>query len=472
MRTYWKDVFGLDLRSLALLRVCVGLLVLLDLILRSRDLVAHYTDQGVLPRSELLIHQPSTVSVFLVGGSYWFVAFLFLLNAIAAIALTLGLRARLASFFCWLLLMGLQYRNPLVLNSGDVLLRLVLFWGFFLPWARVWSWDAKTHKHSHSLATSSWATAAYTIQIMLVYGFSVIWKSGETWHDGTAIYYALNIDHFVRPLGHWLLQFPESLRFLTHAVYYLEASVFFLLLSPWLVGPLRTLTVFLLVSLHVTIAFVFQLGVFGPVAVCFTLGLLPEWFWNQLQNLTSAGLLEEGGSSLSPPTESRLSRVTVIVALALTISWNLSGLFWEEKSYPSAYRSVVKLMGLEQRWNMFCPDPLRNDGWFVMEGVLKNGKSVELSRKQDQLSWEKPVQLADTYPNQRWRKVMMNLYYPQFGPFRSTVLQYFFNEWNDNHRGNWQVERIRLYYVLERTPSPGDAIEHKPRLLTEFPADS
>jgi hypothetical protein len=48
-----KETLGVDLRSLALFRICLGSLILVDLVLRSVDLQAHYTDFGVLPRGVL-----------------------------------------------------------------------------------------------------------------------------------------------------------------------------------------------------------------------------------------------------------------------------------------------------------------------------------------------------------------------------------------------------------------------------------
>src|SRR5690349_23638509 len=48
------QIFGIDLRTLALFRVCLALIILLDLALRARDLTAHYSDYGVLPRAALL----------------------------------------------------------------------------------------------------------------------------------------------------------------------------------------------------------------------------------------------------------------------------------------------------------------------------------------------------------------------------------------------------------------------------------
>jgi hypothetical protein len=48
------EVFSADLRSLAAFRIVLALLVLAVLANRATDLSAHYTDQGVLPRTVLL----------------------------------------------------------------------------------------------------------------------------------------------------------------------------------------------------------------------------------------------------------------------------------------------------------------------------------------------------------------------------------------------------------------------------------
>ena len=48
-----EQIFGLDLRSLALLRIGLGLLLLLDIADRLPGVAAHYSDGGVLPRDAL-----------------------------------------------------------------------------------------------------------------------------------------------------------------------------------------------------------------------------------------------------------------------------------------------------------------------------------------------------------------------------------------------------------------------------------
>src|SRR3712207_8613651 len=49
-----SDVFGADLRSLAAFRIVLALVVLSDLASRATDLVVHYTDDGLMPRTVLL----------------------------------------------------------------------------------------------------------------------------------------------------------------------------------------------------------------------------------------------------------------------------------------------------------------------------------------------------------------------------------------------------------------------------------
>ena len=52
----WRELFTVDLRSLAALRIALAALVLADLLLRWPLLAAHYTDLGVLTRLESVHH--------------------------------------------------------------------------------------------------------------------------------------------------------------------------------------------------------------------------------------------------------------------------------------------------------------------------------------------------------------------------------------------------------------------------------
>ena len=108
-----REIFTLDLRSLALFRIALGLLIIGDLFTRSVDLTAHYTDAGVLPASTLFDIYGSRVyaSIHVIAsGSLTAEALVFALHAIAAIALLVGYRTRLATVLCWYLSVSLQFR--------------------------------------------------------------------------------------------------------------------------------------------------------------------------------------------------------------------------------------------------------------------------------------------------------------------------------------------------------------------------
>src|SRR5262249_1652986 len=124
------DLFGLDLRSLALFRICLGVLLIWDLVIRSFDMTAHYTDDGVMPRSEMPEKWPRLLHSL--GGSATFEAMLFVVAGIVALGLAAGYRTTLAAFLSWLLLHSLFGRNYLILQGGDAFLRVMLFWGMFL----------------------------------------------------------------------------------------------------------------------------------------------------------------------------------------------------------------------------------------------------------------------------------------------------------------------------------------------------
>ena len=139
------DVLGLDVRSLAVFRVGLGLLLLTDVLTRVQHLDAHYTDAGVLPLSVLLRQQWNNGwwSLHALSGDAGLQWLLFGLAAVFAVQLVLGWRTRVAHVASWVLLASAQARNPLVLQGGDDLLRLVTFWSMFLPLGATWSLDAR-----------------------------------------------------------------------------------------------------------------------------------------------------------------------------------------------------------------------------------------------------------------------------------------------------------------------------------------
>jgi len=145
-KTKLHELLGLDVRSLAVVRIAIGaLLLLIDLATRSRFIQANYTDLVVLPRQ----YFPGILrfsSLHLISGDYWFQAALFVVTAIFAAMLMIGFWTRVATFASRILLVSLQHRQGYLTDGGDIMLKMLLFWGMFLPLAARWSIDAKRAK--------------------------------------------------------------------------------------------------------------------------------------------------------------------------------------------------------------------------------------------------------------------------------------------------------------------------------------
>ena len=147
----WQKALTVDLRSIAVVRICLGVLLIADLVLRWPHIVAHYSDDGVLPRSLLapyLENREGLWSFHILFGSPGAVSVLFAVAILFASAFAVGYRTRLSGVVSFLFLCSLQVRNPLVLSCGDTLLRLLLFWILFLPCGQWFSLDSRKRAHS------------------------------------------------------------------------------------------------------------------------------------------------------------------------------------------------------------------------------------------------------------------------------------------------------------------------------------
>src|SRR5215204_1098443 len=286
------ELFGADLRSLAVFRIVLALLALADLTIRATDLYQHYTDAGVLPRTVLVeeILSSWAFSLNLMNGGSFFQALLFGVAALAALGMLVGYRTRLMTFVVWIVLLSIQVRNPLVNGSESLLLRMLLFWGMLLPLGAYWSVDrARSALPRPSPRFLSLATFGLFMQIAFVYWFTAALKSGPEWRsDFTALYYALSLDQLATPIGHFLLGFPTLLQVLTFGTFALEALGLFLLFCPFFTGPVRTGAALAVMSLHFGIWLTMDIGIFPWISAFCMVCFFPTWFWEKAAMLHSA----------------------------------------------------------------------------------------------------------------------------------------------------------------------------------------
>eukprot|EP01133_Synstelium_polycarpum_P012610 gene12610-14800_t len=314
------QVFGIDLRSMALLRVGMSVLIMLDLYVRSLYLKAHYTDLGATPVSTVIDASPYLWSIYFINSSQTFVSLLFIINAIAAFSMLIGYRTRISNFICWMLMVSLHVRNSMVLNGGDDFFRLMVFWMLFLPLEAKCSIDsvlnvealnkrsninnAKSVTYNPVLPSNStfaatdssgkyflsFATVAIMGQFAAMYFFTAILKTGVEWvSEYSAVWYALNLDQFVTPLGVFIREHIQIGIWLTWATLLFEwyGSLLFFVPIRGLHGPIRTFGVLGFWALHIGFGSCMELGFFMYIPGIASFMFLPAWFWDTLLDWVS-----------------------------------------------------------------------------------------------------------------------------------------------------------------------------------------
>jgi hypothetical protein len=198
------------------------------------------------------------------------------LLAVTSLATMVGLRTRLSSSVAVVCLIALQRGNTTVLNSGDLLLRLVGIAVVLSPCGLLWSLDAARDRRRgrvRALDRAPFGMRLLQLELALGYLLSAWTKArGTTWLDGTAVARALRIEdlqRFVAP--EWLFEQSSVLRVLTWATLAFEATFCVLVwprrLRMWVLGAG--------VALHLTIDLFLDIGFFSLAILVAYLAFLP-----------------------------------------------------------------------------------------------------------------------------------------------------------------------------------------------------
>ena len=282
-----SEILGIDYRSLALLRVVLAIIVIFDLCMRATDLTAHYTDSGVLSRFDYVnaISNKFFISFHLANGTETFQIILFGMHFILGCLLFLGYRTRIVTILIFAFTVSLHARNPLILNGGDDILRLLLFWSIFLPIGANWSVDSamNTLKRPTDNYHFSVASVGLILQVLIVYWFTFLFKNHPVWmNDYSAVHYILNSEIFVSSLGLILATKQSILPFLTASSLWLELIGPFLVFIPWFNKYWKLIILSTFCLMHLGFAIFMSLGLFPYISIMSWIIFIPAIFWNKL----------------------------------------------------------------------------------------------------------------------------------------------------------------------------------------------
>lgn len=281
------ELFGIDLRALAIFRICLGVILIFELLNYMVDLKVFFGDEGFLPRFLVMQEFPNiwNFSIHMVSGRVEVQAVLFILALIATFCFLVGYHTRLVTFYLWFFILSAQVRNYLVFNIYDYFEHLLLFWCNFLPLGACYSVDSALDPQSNKLPKRvlSFGTAGTLCQIAFMLFFAGALKTtSDPWKQGTAIYYSLNLSEYITGLGDPLLQYPELLKYLTYGALLVEIGSPFLLFSPFFTKYIRVIGIVLASSLFLGIEIFLRVGPVPILSNASFLLFVPGWVWEKI----------------------------------------------------------------------------------------------------------------------------------------------------------------------------------------------
>ncbi|GAB4469908.1 MAG: HTTM domain-containing protein [Armatimonadaceae bacterium] len=508
LKSVLDRLFGIDLRALACFRILLALYILLDLGWRAVDLEAFYTDFGAFPVEAALTFQyVSGPWVYLAPHMYVSsvagAAILFALHAAFAVMLLIGWKTRLATFLVWVMVLALQARNPLVLHSGDVYLRMMLFWSLFLPLGARYSVDGiAAHQVARQLPLPvravSMGTTAILLQVVVMYWFTMLLKNSPEWRSQfSAVYYALSIEQYAQPLGQVLREVRWLMPLLTIFTGLLEIVGPLMAFSPVATARIRIFVVASFFFFHlVALNAMMNIGLFVYIAAIPWVLFLPAEFWDavtvgwgRLPENPIKGAIMRGRDAaiawrsrkiahhihagvpaprlyLHPAIQGVVAYFILHSLLINVRSLGPMGMPWAFK-VPEPPTALTLLTRTDQNWAMFAPRPTVEDGWYVIPARTVRGHWVDLFRNGAPLSWEKPsaVAISYSYPNDRWCKFLMNLWGRVYSNYRVYYARYLDRQWHQNHSGPEALEQFQVYFMLKETQPNYQPYKIVPKLL-------
>lgn len=267
---------------LAALRIGVGAAILIDALGHFWPYASVFLGSGSLGGGEVFpVHGSEAIWRWslvrdlgppaLVQAALW-------IWAGSGVCLMLGLWSRLSAVIAWALAISLYHANPFLINAGDCVRDILLFYLMLCPCGAVWSLDRRmSHGRkgvddSNTVFVAPWPLRLLFVQMAVIYFMGGIYKACfEPWRDGSAMYSHMANLAWTRVPYEWL-PWPQLI---------LPAATWITL--TWEVGfpvlvfvrATRNATLWLGVLFHVGTGLLFQIGVFPLYMLCFYLPLVP-----------------------------------------------------------------------------------------------------------------------------------------------------------------------------------------------------
>lgn len=186
--------------NLAVFRILFIGLVFLYTLFEIGNVNDFYGPEAVVSLGTLKarFHQPQLNLFQFLNESYLVTYLIYGISLISLFMALIGFKTSLFLVISFIGISSLQMRNIWILSSADVLVRSIFFILLFSPCYRVISVDAylsRKNGRPYAKEATQWTWRLIQIQVSVVYLWTCWHKlKGETWFDGSAVYYATRLD--------------------------------------------------------------------------------------------------------------------------------------------------------------------------------------------------------------------------------------------------------------------------------------
>lgn len=213
--------------GICIFRILVGLYALISFMRDLLSIETFYSVENL--ETSLLSFNGSILNIFQYFPDSLKVVYLFsAIYFVSLVSFTVGFKTRFFSIFSFILMTSFHQRNIDILNSSDLLLRILMLYMIFSPAMKALSVDAYLKRKkgaAYSKEHAPWVHRLIQIQVSVVYLTTIYSKlKGQTWLDGSAVYYSTRLIDFAR-----------------FTIPYLMDSIIFLKLMTWMTLFIETL---------------------------------------------------------------------------------------------------------------------------------------------------------------------------------------------------------------------------------------
>ncbi|UFJ60203.1 DCC1-like thiol-disulfide oxidoreductase family protein [Brevibacillus sedimenti] len=277
-KRHWLDWLYREefLIGASLARIGFGLIILYMYLIHYAQRYLLWSDAGLIDHETYVAAsmKDHSYSLYMFSPSLAYFDLIYHLGIVVTILYLIGWKGRIISVLNFIFTISLMDRNVLISDGGDNILRLVLFYLLFANTTAYFSADAKEYWRRRPLVEHTmwykikavlhnFAVLFCIINLCIMYLASGLYQvMGEVWHNGTAVYYILQVDEYSHPFFRDLILHNDVLIVLsTYAAIIVKLAFPFLLFN----RITKYLVVGGVIAFHTGIAVVMGLITFSAI---------------------------------------------------------------------------------------------------------------------------------------------------------------------------------------------------------------